>query len=657
VASKKRRPGKPAKSKARSVSPRLAEALSEIDQLMRRGRAIEAEQRLVQLERQYPHHPDVLGFHINVAAQLGDFAVHQSLCQQLLLLQPDRSDVHLVLAGAYLRGDRPALAMRAFREFLARFPTHPEVEKVRRTLAEVEPRFQQHLSAIGLTGDDAQALAELHELVQVHLHRGEWAETRRLAEELLARRPNFLPALNNMAEAWAREGRLDRAEATARRVLEIAPDNVHALGNLARTLLFQGCTAAAAEIGNRLRVLRPLNGDLWAKIAETFTYLGDDEGVMAAVDAARLGTVPDPGTAGFLEHLAGVASYRLGREQDARRHWQQALKHQAGLAEARKNLEDLRKPIGERNAAWPFPYLNWLSAAFSKELSELLEATARRTKDSIATQRLKDFATTHEVGVVVPLLLDRGDPGGRQLAMHLAAVGRTPALLQALRDFAMSHRGPDALRVQAAQIATEAGLIPSGPMRMFTQGQWREVIQLSFEVSDRPDHKHSAEVEKLANDAHELLGLKDAGGAERLLRKALEKEPDAPDLLNNLAAARALQGHEEECHRMIRDLHARFPDYLFARVTMARIAIDAGQLDEAQELMKPVLRQRKFHSTEFTALAQAQIHLLLARGEREGARQWLEMWEKSVPGHPDQSAMRRHIRDYSVWDRLRRRRP
>ena len=119
--------------------------------------------------------------------------------------------------------------------------------------------------------------------------------------------------------------------------------------------------------------------------------------------------------------------------------------------------------------------------------------------------------------------------------------------------------------------------------------------------------------------------------AERILNRALELIPDSPGLLNNLAVAYELQGRTKKAHAMVREINERFPDYLFARVTVARMAITDGDLDRAHDLLDPLLQRKKLHFSEFNKLVAALIELYLAEDGLEAARGWINMWEQVEP--------------------------
>jgi len=94
----------------------------------------------------------------------------------------------------------------------------------------------------------------------------------------------------------------------------------------------------------------------------------------------------------------------------------------------------------------------------------------------------------------------------------------------------------------------------------------------------------------------------------------------------------------------VRQTHERFPDYLFGRTGMAKLYIREGRLAEAKALLDPLLTRRRFHTTEFAALASTEIDYWLAQNKKNGARPWLEMWEKTGPDSPMLRAYRQKLR-------------
>jgi hypothetical protein len=221
----------------------------------------------------------------------------------------------------------------------------------------------------------------------------------------------------------------------------------------------------------------------------------------------------------MLYHLAAVAAMRLGQEKEARRYWKRALELEPGLELARANLEDLQKPIAERHAPWPFDLPNWTVYLGIADLAAELKPALRPKGDAKLHRVLERFVEKHPgLSAIVPHLLDAGDPAGRELALQIALAVRTPEMLAALKEFALSQRGPDAMRLEAAQVAGEAGLLPPDLVRLWQQGEWREVRLLSYEIYDEPTRHESQQVEEWHEEAHDALYEGDAERAEDILR-------------------------------------------------------------------------------------------------------------------------------------------
>jgi tetratricopeptide (TPR) repeat protein len=625
----------------------LLKGLAEADELMRRNKPAEARTVLNSLDRRFPNSPDILGMLVNANYDLHDLLAYQNVCERLIRLIPDDPDVGLGLAGAYLMNAQPVLALRAFQRFVERFPDHPRVGKARKTIADLEDAVAKLLPDIGLSAADGLEVAELHERVQSALNQEDFGQLRRLVAQILELKADFTPALNNLSQSYMVEGRLDQAIQTSRRVLEFDPGNIHALANLVVYHCRLGQLDEARQWADRLLESNQLAAERSMKIAEALSYLGDDERVLEVFNSAERGQPLSDASDALLYHLAAVAELRLGHEQAARSHWQQALKLNPGLDVARANVDDFKKPIGERHAPWPFAFGNWTTQRTIEQLST--QVGAKKT-DQALTNAVRRFLQQHpEIAAIVPILFDRGDPQARQFALMIARAAGTPEMLVALHDFATSQRGPDKLRHEAGMPVDEAGMFLDRRARFWSKGQWTEVQYLNFEITTEPERPFAPKVNELLRRATELLHERKAERAEELLRQALEMAPDTPALLNNLAIARELQGHRKEAEQITREIHVRHPDYFFARIAVARLHIRDREYDAAEGLLKPLINRRKLHHSEATALFNTYVELYEAQANREAARTWLDIWANIDPENPE--VLRRQLRS-AVGDRF-----
>jgi len=608
--------------------------LRKVETLIRRKRWAEAVEMLESLNHRYANRPEVLSALANTHYELGDMQRYQAVCERLLKTTPGDADLTLALARAYVKNMWPALALRTYRRFLDRWPDHSQADEARTMVAELKARMDDILVDLGLDVEGGLELATWHEEAQSLLAQGEYRQAHRVEQQLLRRHPGFAPALNNISQIDFLQGRREGAIGVARQVLAFDPDNFHALSNLARYLCLNGRVDEAQTWAERLKAVESDQVDVWVKKAEALSYLGDDEGVLDAfAGAERAGHLDlvDP----ILYHLAAVAAMRLGREDEARRHWQRARELSPGLELVQDNLDDLRKPVAERHAPWVSAFPNWASERIVRDLLQEIEPASRRGEEA-ASQAARRYLRRHpEIVGLVPQLLDRGDPQGREFALRIALMTRTPEMLDALRDFALSRRGPDAMRMLAAHAASEGRVLPSGLARLWMRGEWREILLLGFELHDEDDgFEHRPQVDRLLVKATTALQQREGRRAEQLLLQALEAEPDAPDLLNNLAAAYGLQGRRQEAESLVRQVHERHPDYVFARTSVARIFVDRGEIDQAKALLEPLFSRKRLHYGELGALCEAQIELYLAQDDFDGARSWLDMWADADPEEP-----------------------
>ena len=622
----------------------LMAGLEEADRHIQRKRWAQALPVLEALDDAYPNNFEVLTALGMVLFELQDFDSYLGVCEQLSDLAPDDADAAMALAEAYMMAIHPAHALDTLRHFMDRHPHHERIGDVAEMRADLEDKIKELLAPLGLEGQEGFEIGLLHEELQTLTEEGHYKEAYKIADQLLRRKPDFVPALNNLSQVYATEGRLDQAIATAERVLAQQPDNFHALSNLTRFLCLLGRLDEAVQYGDQLKAVESEVPERWLKQAEALSYLGDDEGVLAAFQGAqRAGLLKPPFEEPLLYHLAAVAALRQGREAEARRHWQRAQKLAPGFELVAGNLADLRQPVSARHAPWPFNLRYWLTEQAVQDLQGLIKNMTGREEDSAAMAKITGrYLHKHpEVASIIPLLFDRGDPMGRMFAFNLAMTAQTPDMLVALRDFALSQRGPDAVRMQAAQVVSDAGLFPPGMVTLWADGEWRDLLLMGFDIHNEPTVEHGPEVERLGGEVVEALRRKDGNEAERLLQQALALEPDAPDLLNNLATAYEQQGRADEAEELLRLIHAQHPDYAFATLSLVRLALRRGDIPEAKALLDALGTHRRFHVSELAAFCDAQIELALAEDRPEAAQSWLEMWEQVTPDHP--ALVARHL--------------
>ena len=608
-------------------------------QLGAQKRWAEARDLLERLDRRYSRQPELLTELVNVYYELDDTDGYQSAADRLLKADPDNAEAMLGLAGSYLENNRPVLALRTFRAFVERWPDHKRASDARETIAVLETTLARLIAELGVPDDEAGwELALLNEEMGIHLAQGRLSQVRKTAKVILSRYPGSAPALNNLSLAYHFEGQNERAIEIAERILTFEPENVHALANLVRFLLLSGRADEARACADKLRLSTAPAVDKTLKQMEAYTYLGDDPTVLELFDGAAGTEERDESLANpMLFHLAGVAALRLGLVDRARKAWKQALRVNRGFQLARENLDDLRPPQAERHAPWPFPISSWLSQETLASLQSAFKGVGARGAEKKAGSAARRFLKKHpEVTSLMPFLLERGDPYAREVAVALIHVARTPELLEALKTFALGPFGPDEMRIEAANFLNAQGVLPGGLTPLYVEGERRDTMLIGFEIGDESeeDEAFPPRVAEMAGQAMLALQAGDWERAESLLQEALVLEPDSPGLLNNLAAAYELAGRREEAQTMVREVHARFPDYLFARVSVAKMAVRDGDLARAHALLDPLLERRKLHFSEFGQLCPALIDLHLAEGHRDAARTWFDLWESSDPENP-----------------------
>jgi len=615
---------------------RLRDGLAEAEELLTYGKPEQALETLSELKRQFPNSADVLGLMSDAYYDIQDLHSYLWTMYQLHRLIPNRLEANLGLAGAYLANGRLGLALRAFRNFLKKWPRYEEAEEIKTTIARLETALSEILAKLDFTLEDGLDFACKHEELQVLMEHQETQRCKQLAETLLKQRPSFAPVWNNLSMVYWIEGNLPKAIETCEQVLKLEPDNIHALSNISRYLFIQGRKKGATLSTEKLKASHADAADGWVKKAEAFCFIGDDQGAVSLLEEARQAKAQNELNEYFY-HWVAVSALRLGRESEARRYWNKALKINPNFSLTKENLDELKKPANERNAPWAFPFSTWFPYKIIQELLSLAERTANNKKSDSVSTTLTRFLDSHsDLLNIAPTLLDRGDPDSKDFIIKIADFSAHPKLLAALKDFAFGQNGPDSLRMEAAQILSKHDWVETGEARLWLNGEWQSTILMGFEITDEPDPKSilHPKVQPLLAQAIDALHKKNGKLAEELIRKALVIEPDAPSLHNNLAVAFDMQGRKEEASAMVDQIIKQYPDYFFGQVSAARKAMFADDLKKAREILNKLMTRKQYHVTEFSALCSVFVDLSIEDDQPDAALSWFEMWEGAYPEDP-----------------------
>lgn len=616
-------------------------ALRDVDKLIDSGDLVEALERIEKIAQRTPHRIEVFETMQFVAHQLKDPRAMLNASLRLTELQPREPINHYNLIGAYQSNIFVALIVHTGEHFLEHWPDFEVDKDLPKFVKDLKENLKKEAEKLELPEESWFDIMVLHERVQVALMLNKYEETRRLATELITSAPHFVAAYNNRSLASWMNGDFEAAIADARQVMELEAENVHASGNLVRFLLLTNRQKEAQEIAENLKSFPCTKPDDWLKKAEAFSFLGDDAAVhelakQAKKDGVLMGKYDDP----ILLHFAGVAAARLGDEKQARKFWKRGLELSRTHTIMQENLEDLDKPENERNGAWPFDLNYWFHPVLLREF----EAKISHIKNEHAAKKvLLDFQQRHpEINSLIPILLERGDPRGREFALTMAKMSKTPEMLEVLKNYALSPNGPTHLRMETINFLKDEDVLEKDKaVEFWADGEKREVLTMNFQIDDVPYQETNRKADKDYRLGIQALKSNNFEQAETHFQNAIVIDPKSASLRFNFAVAKIHQGDFVEGKKILWSLVDQHPKYAFARTILATIAIANGRKNEAQELLKSLNMFEHFHYDEFASYCKTQVlFFLVSEPNTKEVKRWLDMWEQVTPDDPQLSTLK-----------------
>ncbi len=494
----------------------------------------------------------------------------------------------------------------------------------------LDPALMEAMLALPDGGRASAEAMEHFDIGKLHLEGQDFAGALRWLEGLEPQ-----PARNNRALALFHLGQTQEALDAFLATWQVDTDNLFALGWAVRLRLYRGdetgaaglCTPLAAASARRMEdallqldALLLLQQDGLAWEAFERASRSDWFDLAGGVDGATL------------HHYGACAACRLKRVEDAKRLWQEALALGRKFALAQANLD-----LFSRDGTPPsFPVVS----DFHQALPMTWTASLRPSnEDAAAALRALTASNAYLKAIYVG-----GDGTFRQLIgfvlKHRAEHSDADAV-GLLGQLARLPLGTKEERFGYLSFLRTRGLIGRDePVTYWDGERLREVKIIGTEIYREPAESDlPPDLDALLGEAVTLFNERNPAESEARLQVILERIPDHPVALGNLAAVRSLQGRHAEARRLLREVVAKHPDYLFARCNLARILIEEGELDDAEQLLKGLGERERLHIQEAFAVYGATAMLSTVRGEHEAARSLLASLERMVEDEDDERRM------------------
>lgn len=440
-----------------------------------------------------------------------------------------------------------------------------------------------------LAAADPKDPSPLHLRGQILQHRGDAAAARSAYEAALARAPSFAPALSSLAELDRAERRFGDAMRRLQALVEADPRASRSMLTLAELYMREGTPREQAFdwVTKAVRAT-PQDASVWRSAVDLHLNTGDPVGALARAQAALEVTRGDP------DVLALVVDTQLavGEPQQALSTAQQLVRSHPDRPNGWLRLARAQMAAGSGAAA----------VRMSAERALALAPEAPAALRAVMAAAIRDGHPAAASALTQSVQRKRPqDPLGWVLAAEAEAMQRQWGRAADAYRQALKRRARADIAVPLHGALVNAGNVAEA--RGFAE-RW-----LKQHPEDTAFVVHLAQTANARGDLAE---------AEARYRQALQRQPDAPVLLNNLADLLVRRGNPEALALAKRAVAAE-PLVAAFLDTLAQAHGATGQIAEALTWQtKAVALAPEAGSLR---LRLAQFHL--AAGDKEGAREEL----------------------------------
>lgn len=600
---------------------------------------------LRQVETQGPLSIQAADLYLDVLHKVRDVDNYARIAIDLAQRHPRDPDANMLAGSSSLATMQPISSILFFERFLELDPKHPGASDARKQVAKLRDRLPVILDAfVDDIPKDLPRIASVENILH-SLKLGRFDDVIKRARVHLQTYPADIRIRNNWAEALAIKGELKDSLAVTDETLLAKPSNFFARVVRCRLLFSLGRVSESRTDADKVLTIQPRQISDLVKAAEAFAYTGDDAKVRWAFQEAKdcgwMGESPLDDA--LLLNFYATSLARGGEVKAAMRYWTRADKLASEKTPAGGNLDDVDAPVGDQWGPAFFGLADWLSRAQQIEFRDSISGVEHLDDDDEQSvvpgefeRAAKLFLSRYpQIEHILPAMLDRGDEMSQRFAMTVAIQSPNPELRSSLVSYVTGQRGADEARHQLLMKLQKNGHAFDSPVSIYNKGKQCNIEIHNFVIIDEPSvpEDRSDETSELIEDAYDALQLGDGDEAERIFQEVIKIEPNAPDVLNNLAAALQMQDRTDEADVLVDELIERFPDYFFAKIAAANRKIKQREFDGAARILRDLTQYDRFHTTEFAAMATSWVHLYAGKKEREQARHWLGMFEENVPDH------------------------
>jgi tetratricopeptide (TPR) repeat protein len=492
-----------------------------------------------------------------------------------------------------------------------------------------KPETGLDLGAPVLVGDLDESRRLCDQGLQL-MAKGEYGKAIPVLRKAAAEAPFVYTSANNLALCLFVTGKLEEAICAQRDSIEAGPlPNPFGLANLATFQLVNGNEAEGEQALDQVMDMELPSADACIKVCETLARFKRHQAILDTADKSGYGHDP------VVCFFTGIAAANLGLRERAQQDLKQVQPghHKADMVQ--RYLRHLREGSSPHTARGDWPYLISLEVC----PVEIIAGNIKSNSTDWMTRRIAAYCfeamlneTADKPDDAIALLSQVTHPEGTALLWMLVK----------------GTFGPDSLRMAALRALQERGAVkPGQQIEMHLNGARSKVATVGTRLDSEyrfggtlPSalDKLYAKTVKAGYGKHpdwDAIG----GNYQRIMNEA----PDYFPARYNFAVSLLHRGRTDEAERILRELVAPHPEYLFAPATLLQILVNKGQTQEADALVQSAATPAETHPEAMVAWMVAQTLYHVAAGRDKEACHCIEMARKISP---ENQAVKRLWQDY-----------